>query len=162
MKRVLFWGGLALLVACSTESENIDEVETDQEEEINLSLEALNLEEGEERIFVLPAPLQVVTALNLYEGPYNRNLLPEVVSGVDLHSKYGKAMSLGAYVIDLGYASVNERGDDATDVLDGILGISKDLGIEGYDESLIERFRLNKDNRDSLSVLILTGYEMAH
>lgn len=162
MKHLIALGGVILLGACSSDSETSNEIIADSEQEINLSIEALNLEEGEERIFVLPAPLQVATALNLYSANYDHTLLSEVKTGVDLHSKYGKAMSLGAYVIDLGYAAVNNQGEDALGILDGILSISKDLGVQGYDKNLIERFRQNKDNPDSLSFLILTGYELAH
>lgn len=154
---------VVLLLGCTEETTVDESIQTDDATaDLDVSLEALQLEEGEERIFVMPAPLQVATALTLHNVEFEPGLVLIPSNEIPVAPKYNKAFSMGAYVIDLGYCAVFGHGDEAIDLLDALRTMGNDLGVDGYDEALIQRFENNKENQDSLSYLILMGYEMAH
>lgn len=159
----MVWGMALVLISCGEDSEPVDTIDLETGvEDLDVSLEALHLEDGEERIFVMPAPLQVATALNLHGVEYNRDIVIDPPFENSNLPKFIKAFNMGAHVIDLGYCSIYGEGESAVALLQALRAMGDDLGVDGYNEDIVNRFELNQDDADSLSYLILEGYEMAH
>ncbi len=147
------------IAACTTEEppEIVDEFKT-----VNIA-DSLGLDSGDAKIFLLPAPLQVVSALNVQNIPYKPELISSFPKDLEGNKEYQLALNLGINTIDLGYATV--YGDYQTGInyatkvkeLMDLLGIRSALKT-----SMIKRFEKNSNNIDSLSSIILQAYSSSH
>ncbi len=151
---------LFVLMACSSTEQHADEVELDQIDSIDQQEDTMNTAV---RMFTLPAPLQVATTLKLVEAPYKEELLLNPNRAEQIFEQPQVAVTLGMYIIDLGYASMHEHPQTGLDMLNAIRTLSEQLNITGsFNANMIERFEANQNNIDSLSYIILEGYEQAN
>jgi hypothetical protein len=155
-----------LLVACgSSDDENEEKQATKPEVEHHpdVKIKELALKPGEEKIILLPAPLQIATALTLMDVPYNDQLVVDPNNFESLTKQANRAQNLGIHVIDLGYAAVNRQAQRSIDVLNAVRELSDQLGVtNSFNINMIKRFEANQNDVDSLSYLILDAYEKAN
>ena len=86
-----------------------DSKETSQSS-VNDSLQKAATSTGGAKIFALPAPLQIATAIKNENIPYNEKQLTASKSSRTYSSDYMRALNLGVYTIDIGYSVVyNQR-----------------------------------------------------
>ena len=102
-------------------------------------------------IFSLPSPVQTAILLQKNAVQYNEGL----VNGVNAESRYlnrtQKALNMGVYGADLAYLSNFNNTQLKNDYLRVVEKIATDMDIRNHiDQSLIDRFALNIDNRDSI------------
>ena len=116
------------------------------------------------KVYALPAPLQVATALKMLNTEFSdKFLLPSKNSKTNYSSNYLRALNLGIYTVDLGYVTVFERKQTSLDYVKSVQTLMKDLGVgSGIKPDLVKRFEDNMQHQDSLYRIILQSYNNAH
>lgn len=135
----------------------VDEITKIDEAVINSEL-ALNSVIGG-KIFSIPSPVQMSLLLKKEVGMFNSEMTsdPSVISKYSTTHK--KALNMGVYGADLGYATIFENSTVAVSYLAAIEKLADDLSISGaFDEVLINRFIENGNNQDSMLVIMSDGY----
>jgi len=111
------------------------------------------------KMFSIPSPIQMATLIKSKVGVFNENLLtnPESVSAFT--TTFKRAINMGVYGADLGYATIYENNTKAVSYLASIETLSDELGIAGaFNQTLLERFIENGNNPDSMLVIMSEGY----
>ncbi|MGE0560608.1 MAG: hypothetical protein AB7O47_02215 [Flavobacteriales bacterium] len=153
---------LLLLYACSgNETNEKDSTDMESIPQVELS-KHLKMDDEEVRMFTMPTPLQISTALKMMNIEYNdKLLLPNY--NESYNSDINLAVGLGAYVVDMGYTTVYNNYQKSIHYGNNIQQIMEKLHISHYiNKSLVERFKKNIDNQDSLCQIILSTYSDAH
>ncbi len=153
-----------LIFSCSGDENSDENTSNSSDTSIdNIDLpNELGLDSGEVKMFTMPTPLQIATALRIMKVDYNENLLLEngniaVGSDVDL------SLGLGMYLTDLGYATVYNNTQKSLSYAKDIQFIMEELPIALYiNDGFRKRFNDNIDNQDSLCKIILEGYNEAN
>ncbi len=141
--------------------EKTNEISDTLIENISLS-ERLNIDSGEVKIFTMPTPLQIASALKIMEVEYNGNLLTNRISTAS-KTNIELSLLLGIYNTDLGYTTVYNNNQKSLDYISDIQTIMDKLSIEFYvNKNLKKKFKENINNQDSLSNLILKVYNEAN
>lgn len=161
---VTFIISMLLIFSCSGDenlADNSSNSIDDPIEDINLPIQ-LGLDSGEVKMFTMPTPLQVATALKVMNVDYNENLLLKngnIVIGSDVDL----SLALGMYLTDLGYTTVYNNTQKSLSYAKDIQFIMEELPITPYiNNGFKERFNDNIDNQDSLCKIILDGYNDAN
>lgn len=111
------------------------------------------------KMFSIPSPIQMATLIKSKVGVFNENMLtnPENVSSFTTNFK--RAINMGVYGADLGYATIYENNTKAISYLSSIEKLSDELGIAGaFNQTLLERFIENGNNPDSMLTIMSEGY----
>jgi len=111
------------------------------------------------KMFSIPSPIQMATLIKSKVGVFNENMLtnPENVSTFTTNFK--RAINMGVYGADLGYATIYENNTKAISYLSSIEKLSDELGIAGaFNQTLLERFIENGNNPDSMLTIMSEGY----
>ncbi len=129
----------------------------------------------------IPSPLEISSLIKEVGGKYDQSHLndPKFVSNYTMSHK--KALNLGIYSTDLGYANLYDQRQDILNYLDAVKGLADGLGIgQFFDYEQIKKLANSSNNipellkvtqqnfekitrhlatnrRESVSVLILTG-----
>jgi len=104
-------------------------------------------------LFSIPSPIQTAMLLKQVGATYNKALLngPGKIASYSTEAK--RALNLGAYGADLGYIILYQQTQEAIGYLGALKKLSDDVGISGaFDTKLIDRFKRNMSNQDSLLV----------
>lgn len=149
---------LALLFAsCGDEpkSSNADDLtEEVSVEEANENAVTSKLVKLDSEIFSLPSPVQTAVLLSKSEVAYNEDLLNSVEKKTNYLSQSAQALNLGVYGADLAYLSNYNNAQLKLDYFKVVEELATELNIRNnIDQSLIDRFASNIDNRDSLYTL---------
>lgn len=123
-----------------------------------------HIDSNDLRVFTLPAPLQVATLLRVEGVDYNeRILIPSKKANAIYASNYLRALNLGMYTIDLGYATVYDQHQIALNYVKIMESLVQDLGISsGISGQTVRRFENNIRKPDSLYHIILESYSQAN
>lgn len=148
---------LLLIAACNNNEGKITEGgDTTSRKEITIDT-------GGIRVFTLPAPLQVATLLHLEGEPYNTQYLQPSPPPTNFASNDKRAMALGAYLVDMGYASIYDQRQIALNYAKSVQDVMDDLGITSAIKlQVAKRIEDNLNNNDSLYAIILESYGSAH
>ena len=168
MVRIDYWLIIILLssfcFSCNGDDEsgeNSDDMLDVRVEKINLSNQ-LGLDSGEVKMFTMPTPLQISTALRVMNVDYNESLLLKNGS-IAVSSDIDLSLALGMYLTDLGYTTVYSNSQKSLSFAKDIQFIMEELPITLYvNDSFTKRFTENIENRDSLCKIILDGYNDAN
>ena len=159
MKKILL-GFLAFaIISCdsgkkSDEQALRDSLETLQVEEPNISHEVLA-----DIIQQIPSPLEISVLLKQEGTDYNNSLLNSPENDSKYNSTFQKAVNLGIYGTDLGYANIYEKNQDALSYLGSIKGLADDLGIgQFFNFQLIKELATNSSNLDSLLLITTRNF----
>lgn len=102
-------------------------------------------------IFSLPSPVQTAILLQKNAVKYNEGLVNAVNAESSYLNRTQKALNMGVYGADLAYLSNFNNTQMKNDYLRVVEKIATDMDIRNHiDQSLIDRFALNIDNRDSI------------
>lgn len=153
-----------LLFSCGGEGVDIDSEEPDGDELVVVtdtvldSTQSLNTNING-RIFSIPSPIQMVSLIKSQNDTYNEELLTDA-DGVDNYTTtFKRAIIMGVYGADLGYATVYEKNVQAMTYLISVDQLSENLEISGaFDADLVQRFIDNGNNQDSMLVIMSEGY----
>lgn len=139
---------LGVMLVLSSCKEKVEEEEVEPLDSNKTSIVNIN-----GTLFSIPSPIQTAMLLKQVGAPYNKAMLngPGKISGYSTEAK--RALNLGAYGADLGYIILYQQTQEAIGYLSAVKKLSEDVGISGaFDAKLIERFKLNMANKDSLLV----------
>ena len=162
LKLLLYLVLPVLLLATSCSDEEPYDENSDSFRTINIA-DSLGLDSGEATVFLLPAPLQVASALKLHDVPYDASLINDFEESQGNAPEYSNALNLGCNIIDLGYATVNGDIQLGLSYSQNIKTLMNELGITSLmTKTMIERFEANQANQDSLSKIILEAYGESH
>ncbi len=153
--RNILLGAIFLLSGCADNNESETKSPSDNQTNIKQDPAAGN----DMRAFALPAPLQMATVVKNMNVHYMDKILVPAKKGRAFSSDYQRAINLGMYCVDVGYATVFEQRQTALNYYKTIdellmgLNIAPDITIRN-----IKRFERNVNSTDSLCVIILESY----
>lgn len=113
------------------------------------------------KIFSLPAPMQVVSAIKGSGAKYSEDYLCPIKN--NFSSEFSKSLTLGIYSVDLGYANVYEQAQTSLNYFSAAAKIVADKNIVGcIDASKVKRFKDNLNSKDSLTRFTLSSFNDIH
>ncbi len=152
---------LAFFSCSESEEETKPELNNVEKNAVDLA-GYLEIQDGEMKIFTMPAPLQITTILSLNGVDYDDDLVAPPPSETEI-STFKEAMSLGMQIVDMGYETVYGHHDKSYEFVASIQQSLGNLHINPpITEGFVARYENNKGNIDSLCVIILETYEAAH
>ena len=111
------------------------------------------------RMFSIPSPVQMTTLIKAKVPSYNETMLTNPESVSNFTTTFKRAINMGVFGADLGYATIYENNTKAVSYLSSIEKLSDELGIAGaFNQALLERFIENGNNPDSMLVIMAEGY----
>ncbi len=107
----------------------------------------------------VPSPLEISYLLKDAGTEYDFNILNQPNNVSNYNSNFQKALNMGIYGTDLGYANIYEENQDAILYLNSIKGLANDLSIGQYfDFGTIARLATNSKNLDSLLLITTQNF----
>jgi len=163
-KQFLIIGVSLLLFSCG--DGNIDvESENTNPDEISVINDSIidNMDNYTTKIggkmFSIPSPIQMSLLLKEEVSTFNEEMISNPDNVSNYSTTFKKAINMGVYGSDLGYATMYENNTVALSYLNSIEKLSDELGIaDAFDEELINRFIENGNNQESMLVIMSDGY----
>jgi len=119
-----------------------------------------NLFEIDGVVFSIPSPIQTAFLLKEAGANYSSTILNPTTSVSNYATKNKKALNLGVYGANLGYATIYDQTQDAISFMAVTKRLSSELNISNlFDEKMIKRFEANLGNQDSLLVLVSDAFK---
>jgi hypothetical protein len=154
----------SVVVSCGGEGIEVDpdqpedgEIIVVQESELDSS-SALNSSING-KMFSIPSPIQMATMIKDNVSTFNEDLLTDPSNVANFTTTFKRAINMGVYGADLGYATIYENNTKAISYLSSVEKLSDELGIAGaFDQDLLERFIENGNDQDSMLVIMSEGY----
>ncbi len=114
------------------------------------------------QIFSIPSPVQTAILIKESGADFDESMLNPRENADMYSTMFQKAVNLGVYGADLGYATIYEDDVISLDYLSSVRILAQAVGVENaFDEDLITRFMDNKGNQDSMLVFISEAYQAA-
>lgn len=162
LKSIFSWAAVGLLfltASCGSTSNSNDDAEPvafQEEEPLDQELKSKVVAALDE----LPTPIEIVSHVRDAADGYNPALVNNPESSRQyLTTNYRKAINLGVYMADLGYACLYTQAQPAMDFVKASKKVAVDMGLmEVFDPSIVRRFEENLENRDSLVNLMRESY----
>lgn len=112
------------------------------------------------KLFSIPSPIQTAMLIRNANVDYNVDLLNLEDNVSNYSSPEKKALNLGIYGADLGYATMYEQNSKSISYLNVVESLSNDLRISGaFDKTFLERFEANATNQDSMLVILSDAFK---
>lgn len=153
-----------LFVACGGDGLDVDSENVDPNEVNNIDQDIIDGEASLNtaiggKMFSIPSPVQMSLLLKDEIGVFNEEMITNPDNVSNFTTTYKRAVNMGVYGADLGYATIFENNTQALSYLASVEGLADELGIAGaFDEALIERFIENGNDQDSMLVIMSDGY----
>jgi len=129
----------------------IQESELDSSSSLNTTING--------KMFSIPSPIQMATMIKDNVSSFNEELLTDPENVANFTTEFKRAINMGIYGADLGYATIYENNTKAVSYLSSVEKLSDELGIAGaFDQNLLERFIENGNDKDSMLVIMSEGY----
>jgi len=107
----------------------------------------------------VPSPLEISYLLKDAGTQYDFDMLNSPDNSSNYNSNFNKAINLGIYGTDLGYANIYEENQDALLYLNSIKGLANDLSIgQFFDFGTIAKLATNSKNLDSLLLITTQNF----
>jgi hypothetical protein len=151
---------LLFVFACAEEGKRSEQ--DSQQEEKETEKKNSNLFEISGKVFSIPSPIQTAFLLKNVGTTYSSELLNPTTAVTSYSTTDKKALNLGIYGADLGYATIYDQTQDAISYMAVTKRLTSDLGISGlFNETMMKRFENNLGNMDSLLVLVSDAFKSA-
>ena len=158
--KLLLFGAISGVVFVSSCGDSPDLDENAQElrtHEVD-STSALNAE-FEGKIFSIPSPIQTAILLKQASGSFNADLINPADNAGNYATTYSRALNLGVYGADLGYASLFGQQKESLAYLKALQSLADGLSISGaFDKEFVERFERNMSKEDSVLIIVQDAY----
>lgn len=155
---------LFALISCAGEELDIQSDNPDGNEVVLISDSTLDQDQSlmsniNGKIFSIPSPIQMVSLIKSQDDVFNESVLTEPGNVDKFTTTFKRAINMGIYGADLGYATIYEKNLQAVTYLNSIDKLSTELGISGaFDADLVQRFIDNGNNQDSMLIIMSEGY----
>ncbi len=159
--KLVFMGLLvsSIMLSCAEEPKR---KEKEDEKTEKKEKKASNLFEIEGKVFSIPSPIQTAFLLKEVGTNYQSSLLNSTDKAASYITTQSKALNLGIYGADLGYATIYDQSQEAITYMAVSKRLTSELGISGlYDEAQLKRFESNIGNQDSLLALVSDAFKSA-
>ncbi|MBC7920099.1 MAG: hypothetical protein H7Z75_03330 [Ferruginibacter sp.] len=108
----------------------------------------------------IPSPLEVSFLIKDMGVKYDKTSLNSLSNIANYNTNYRKALNLGIYSTDLGYANVYGQTQDALNYVGSVKEMADGLSIgQFFDFATIKRLASNSSNLDSLLLVTTTNFE---
>ena len=145
--------------ACSSAKKTDEQALLDSLNNLTLDAPMISEETIADIIQQIPSPLEISYLLKDAGTNYDVSMLNEPSNASNYSSNFGKAINLGIYGTDLGYANIYEENQDAIKYLNSIKGLANDLSIgQFFDFGTISRLATNSKNLDSLLLITTQNF----
>lgn len=151
---------LALIVfACGPGKKTEEQAFLDSLDNLSLDAPMISDEVIGDIVQQVPSPLEISYLLKDAGTQYDFDLLNSPNNSTNYNSNFTKAINLGVYGTDLGYANIYEENQDAILYLNSIKGLANDLSIgQFFDFGTIKRLATNSKNLDSLLLITTQNF----
>jgi hypothetical protein len=159
MKKLIFCISILALWACSSGKKSSEQALMESVDTKSLAQPVISEEVMADIIQQIPSPLEISFLLKNSGATYDFDILnnPENIS--KYNSNFEKALNLGIYGTDLGYANIYEQNQDALLYLNSIRELADDLSIgQFFDFGVISRLATNSRNLDSLLLITTQNF----
>jgi len=114
------------------------------------------------RLFSLPSPVQTAMAIRKAGLKYRKDLTTPLDKGEAMTSKAMHSVVLGLYGADLAYVTVHKDGQRALATMQAVEKLGQKLELtNAFDRALLDRFKSNLGNEDSLLRFSGTAFRAA-
>lgn len=115
------------------------------------------------KVYSLPAPMQIPTAIRNMSEKFNVEYLnPSDKQAPGNADNSKQAMLLGLYGVDMGYCQAYSQNQAVMNYMSKIARISEALNITGaFDPSVVKRMKSNISHPDSASYILLSSFNNA-
>ncbi len=153
--------GLVWLTSCADAGKKVEKTNREKSAKTEkVEKKNSNLIEIEGKVFSIPSPIQTAFLLKEVGTDYQSTLLNPSDKASAYSTSYNKALALGVYGADLGYATIFDQTQDAITYMAVSKKLASDLGISGvFNEGMVKRFEENLGNQDSLLALVADGFK---
>jgi len=111
------------------------------------------------KMFSIPSPILMITLIKSKVKTFDEKVLTDPEAVANFTTTFKRAINMGVYGADLGYATMYENNTKAVSYLSSIEKLSDELGIAGaFNQTLLERFIENGNNPDSMLIIMSEGY----
>lgn len=140
------------LYSCSSGGDKEDiTVEQDENNSLNTNFDG--------KIFSIPSPILTMLLLKKVSPAFQPELLHSVSKADSYQTEQKRALMLGVYGADLGYASIYQDKIKIMDYLVTVEKITNSLGLEAsFNKEFIERYQKNAENSDSMMHIISDAF----
>lgn len=153
-----------VLFSCSGDGVGVSPDQLDSDELIVVTDNVLDSTESMNtningKIFSIPSPIQMVSLIKKQDDVYNASVMTDAGNVDKFTTTFKRAINMGVYGADLGYATIYEKNLQAVSYLNSVDKLSTELGIAGaFDADLVQRFIDNGNNQDSMLIIMSEGY----
>lgn len=159
INRFLLLGLLSLSIVACTETgddtkDAIDAEIIDPSSSLNTNFDG--------KIFSIPSPIQTALLIKSASKTYYGDLLNPISNADKYNTEYSRALNLGIYGADLGYASLYDQKSATINYLATVEKITSALGLEGaFDKTFMSRYESNITNQDSMMIVVSDAFKNA-
>lgn len=158
IKQLLVWSFVSVVLASCVDSgadtEQIDTEILDPKKALNTNFDG--------KIFSIPSPIQTALLIKSASGVYYEDMLNPISNSDKYTTEYSKALNLGIYGADLGYASLYDQKGASLKYLAVVEKLTSSLGLEGaFDKSFITKYERNIANQDSMMIVVSDAFRKA-
>lgn len=150
---------ILIVFACGPGKKTDEQAFLDSLDNLTLDAPMISEEVFAEIVQQVPSPLEISYLIKDAGTKYDINMLNSPENSSIYTSNFNKALNLGIYGTDLGYANIYEENQDALKYLNSIKGLANDLNIgQFFDFDTIARFATNSKNLDSLLLITTQNF----
>jgi len=159
MRKILYFLLCLAVLSCGPGKKSDEQAFLDSLNNLELDAPMISEEVIAEIVQQVPSPLEISYLLKDAGTQYNHGFLNSPDNASNYNSNFRKAINLGIYGTDLGYANIYEENQDAIKYLNSIKGLANDLSIGQYfDFGTIARLATNSKNLDSLLLITTQNF----
>jgi hypothetical protein len=161
MKKI-YLGVIIMAIACACDSSNKpnEQAFLDSLENVKMQAPPVSKEILKDIIQSIPSPLEISSLIKAKGAKYDKSLLNSRDNIAMYNTNYRRALNLGIYSTDLGYANIYSQTQDALMYLDAVKVTADGLNIgHFFDFSTIKRLATNSNNLDSLLLITTQNFE---
>ena len=159
MRRICSLFLILIVIACGPGNRTDERAFLDSLNNLTLAAPMISEEVITDIIQQVPSPLEISYLLKDAGTQYDVEMLNSPTNSSNYNSNFSKALNLGIYGTDLGYANIYEENQDAIRYLGSINKLADDLSIgQFFDFGTITRLATNSSNLDSLLLITTQNF----
>lgn len=155
-----FTMGLLAVTIASCSSSETEEKSAVNEEYIDPSSSLNTNFDG--KIFSIPSPVLTAMLIKKSSTVFYADLMNPIQNVDKYNTEYSRALNLGIYGADLGYASLYDQKSSTLNYLATVEKLTNALGLEAaFDKQFIQRYENNISNQDSMMIVVSDAFKKA-
>jgi hypothetical protein len=159
MRKISSFILVLVVLGCSTGKKSDEQAFLDSLDNLTLDAPMISEEVISDIIQQIPSPLEISYLLKDAGTQYDYSMLNKPGNSSNYNSNFNKAINLGIYGTDLGYANIYEENQDAIKYLNSIKRLANDLSIgQFFDFTMIADLATNSKNLDSLLLITTQNF----